>query len=63
MPIGPKGEKRPSSPVSNAIHVMMVAAGLKKEEYVDGRPWTDDEVIALRAAETKKRKKKNAATK
>lgn len=53
MPIGPRGEKRPVSPVSNAVHILKVAAGLKKEEYVDGRPWTDEEVMARRIGSNK----------
>ena len=58
MPIGPRGEKRPVSPVSNAIHILEVAAGLKKEEYVDGKPWTDDEIVAMRQIKTDKKFKK-----
>ena len=58
MTVGPKGEKRPVSTTSNAIHVMKIATGLAEEEYVDGRPWTDDEVMAMREVKkTKKRKK------
>ena len=59
MPIGPRGEKRPVSVVQNAVHVMKVATGIAEEEYVDGRPWTDEEVMAMRMADAtpKKRKK------
>ena len=35
MPIGPKGEKRPSSVIANAVHVMRVATGEAEEEYVN----------------------------
>lgn len=35
MPIGPNGEKRPTSPVANAHHIMQVALGMKEEEYVE----------------------------
>ena len=35
MPIGPKGEKRPSDVVANAVHVMRVATGEAEETYVD----------------------------
>ena len=34
--IGPHGEKRPLSSVSNAVRVMEIATGLRQEEYVDG---------------------------
>ena len=35
MPIGPNGEKRPASPVANALRIMQVALGMKEEEYVE----------------------------
>ncbi len=35
MPIGPKGEKRPSSVIANAVHVMRIATGEAEEEYVN----------------------------
>lgn len=61
MPIGPRGEKRPVSVVQNAHRVFQIATGQAEEEYVDGRPWTDDEVMAMRMADAppkpKKRKK------
>ena len=34
--IGPHGEKRPLSSVSNAVRVMEIATGLREEEYADG---------------------------
>ena len=34
--IGPHGEKRPLSSVSNAVRVMEIATGLRQEEYADG---------------------------
>ena len=59
MPVGPRGEKRPVSVVQNAHRVFQIATGQAEEEYVDGRPWTDEEVMAMRAvaSEPKKRKK------
>lgn len=59
MPIGPNGEKRPTSVVQNAHRVFQIATGQAKEEYVDGRPWTKDEVVAMREAAKKKRKKRS----
>ena len=50
MPIGPRGEKRPVSVVQNAHRVFQIATGQAEEEYVDGRPWTDEEVMAMRVA-------------
>ena len=38
MPTGPRGEKRPVSPVSSMVKAMKVAAGIEEEEYVDGKP-------------------------
>ena len=60
MPVGPRGEKRPVSSVSSMAMAMKIATGQATEEYVDGRPWTDEEVLAMRVAETapKKRKKR-----
>ena len=37
MPTGPKGEKRPSDPIANAVHVCKVLVGDTKEEYADKR--------------------------
>lgn len=34
MPIGPNGEKRPASVVSNAVRTMMVATGEMEETIV-----------------------------
>ena len=34
--VGPHGEKRPLSPVSNMVRVMEIATGLREEEYADG---------------------------
>ena len=67
MPIGPRGEKRPISPVQNAHRVFQIATGQAEEEYVDGRPWIDGQVIAMRIADKdntsrkarKRRKKKS----
>ena len=63
MPIGPRGEKRPVSPVSNAVHILKVAAGITEEEYVDDKPWTDEEIVALRVAKAEKQKKTKINTK
>ena len=35
MPIGPKGEKRPSNPIESGIMVARIAVGDIEEEYVD----------------------------
>lgn len=35
MPTGPKGEKRPSDVIANAVHVMRVTTGEAEEEYVN----------------------------
>ena len=35
MPIGPKGEKRPTNPVESGIMVMRIATGDIEEEYAD----------------------------
>ena len=36
MPTGPRGEKRPVSPVSSMVKAMKVATGIEEEQYVDG---------------------------
>ena len=68
MPTGPRGEKRPVSPVSSMVKAMRVATGIEKEEYVDGKPRvpvgssSEDEleddlpIAARRIANTKKEK-------
>ena len=58
MPVGPRGEKRPQSPVASMAMAMKIATGQAEEEYVDGRPWTDEEVMARRVAKTKPKKQK-----
>ena len=70
MPTGPRGEKRPVSPVSSMVKAMRVATGIEEEEYVDGRPrepgksLSEDEledelpIAALKIAKPTKRKKK-----
>ena len=35
MPIGPKGERRPTNPVESGIMVMRIATGDIEEEYTD----------------------------
>ena len=35
MPTGPKGEKRPTDVIANAVHIMKVATGETEEEYVN----------------------------
>ena len=69
MPTGPRGEKRPVSPVSSMVKAMRVATGIEEEEYVDGKPRvptgpsSEDElendlpIAALRMKKSKKRKK------
>ena len=37
MPRGPKGEKRPADVIGNAVRVMEIATGQRKEEY-EGKP-------------------------
>ncbi len=63
MPVGPRGEKRPQSPVASMAMAMKIATGQTEEEYVDGRPWTDEEVMARRVAETKPKKRKKGKKK
>ena len=67
MPVGPRGEKRPQSPVASMALAMKIATGQTEEQYVDGRPWTDAEVIAMRMADApskpKKRKKQKKGKK
>ena len=38
MPKGPRGERRPVSPVSSMVRAMEVATGIAEEQYVDGKP-------------------------
>ena len=38
MPTGPRGEKRPASPVSSMVKAMRIATGIDEEEYEDGKP-------------------------
>ena len=74
MPVGPRGEKRPTSSVSSMVKAMRVATGIEEEEYVDGKPRertspaksSDDEdesdeeyeLAALEIPKPKKRKRK-----
>ena len=73
MPTGPRGEKRPVSPVSSMVKAMKVATGIEEEEYVDGAPRvpvgssSEDELegdhmqmAARRIVEPKKAKSKSA---
>lgn len=73
MPVGPRGEKRPVSPVSSMVKAMSIATGIEDEEYVDGaagrpRAATDEssdddeeeyELAALEIDASKTRKRKN----
>ena len=59
MPVGPRGEKRPVSSVASMTMALKIATGQMEEQYVDGRPWTDEEVAARRVAETKSKTKKH----
>ena len=36
---------------------MKIATGQAEEQYVDGRPWTDEEMMVQRVVEPKSRKK------
>ena len=76
MPTGPRGEKRPVSPVSSMFKAMKVATGIEAEEYVDGKPRlpvgssSEDELegdhlqmAAMEIAKPKKSKKKKAPSK
>ena len=38
MPKGPRGERRPSSPISSMVRAMEVATGIREEEYGDSEP-------------------------
>ena len=73
MPVGPRGEKRPVSPVSSMVKAMSIATGIDEEEYVDGasrkpkrssKPSNDDEledevsIAALEVDKPGKRKKR-----
>lgn len=71
MPTGPRGEKRPTSPVYSMMKAMRVATGIEEEEYADGKPRVptgtssgdelegdDLQIAALEIARPKKRKKK-----
>ena len=58
MPVGPRGEKRPNSSVASMTMALKIATGQMEEQYVDGRPWTDEEVAARKIIETKKKRKK-----
>lgn len=50
MPIGPNGEKRPQSVVSNAVLVGEIATGLAEEEYMDEKPESEtlDRIAAMK---------------
>ena len=37
MPRGPKGERRPTDVIGNAVHVMKIATGEIKEPLEDGK--------------------------
>ncbi len=58
MPVGPRGEKRPVSPVSSMAMAMKIATGQMEEQYVDGQPRPEEQVAARKIVETKKRKRK-----
>jgi hypothetical protein len=38
MPRGPKGQKRPADVIGNAVRVMEIATGQRKEEYEAEEP-------------------------
>ena len=61
MPIGPNGEKRPTSSVSSMVMAMKVATGIEKEQYVEGKgkPCAPEErIAAMQIAEAKPKKSK-----
>ena len=73
MPVGPRGEKRPTSSVSSMVKAMKVATGIEAEEYVDGKPQArreeaassdepedEFELAAREVAKPKKRKRKKS---
>ena len=64
MPIGPRGEKRPNSSVASMTMALKIATGQMEEQYVDGQPWTDEQVMARQIARSqptaKKKKRKKA---
>ena len=47
MPVGPRGEKRPTNPNAAAIMVAKIATGELEEEY-EGEPPTRDAIAPLR---------------
>ena len=64
MPVGPRGEKRPSNPNAASIMVARIATGRAEEEYVDGKvprmPEAPEErIAAMQIAEPKARSKKS----
>ncbi len=51
MPIGPRGEKRPSNPNAMSMMVARIATGRAEEEYANRRPGrAKDEDAPLTAA-------------
>ena len=51
MPIGPRGEKRPTNPNAAAIMVAKIATGEIEEQY-DGEAPTKDSFVPLRRAKS-----------
>jgi hypothetical protein len=47
MPKGPKGEKRPTDVVGNAVRVMEIATGQREEEYDQADEGKDKAAQAL----------------
>lgn len=63
MPVGPRGEKRPKNPNAAAHMVGMIATGRMEEQYVDGRPWTEEEAKEKRPVQKATAKEKKAKAK
>ena len=67
MPVGPRGEKRPSNPNAASIMVARIATGRAEEEYVDGKgrprkPEAPEErIAAMEVAKPKKKSRKRTS--
>ena len=58
MPVGPRGEKRPSNPNAASMMVARIATGRAEEEYVDKGPKRSKEESAPLMAMKPSAKKK-----
>ena len=58
MPVGPRGEKRPSNPNAMSTMVARIATGRVEEEYVDRKPErAKDQNVPLMAMKPSTKKK------